>query len=186
VGHPDDVIAYLAAGNARFVEGSSTQRDYVAEREATFREQRPIATVLGCIDSRMPIQEVFDCGLGDLMVVRTAGHILDEAAAHSVAFTVEELGVGAIVVLGHTNCAALAAATAPGGAGSAADWIGSRVRLSLIGVLPDEPHAAEKVHARETARRVSDLNAVREGIARGDLVVRPAIYDLESGVVTWL
>ncbi len=186
MGHPDEVIAYLAAGNERYAGGPGEPRDYAAERERTYDLQEPIAAVLSCSDSRVPVEEIFDCGLGDLIVIRTAGHVLDDAVTHTLGFAVEELGVGAIVVLGHSNCAAVYTATHEVRAGSAADWIGGRVRTSLLGQTIEGPSGAERAHARETARAVSGLTSVREALDRGDLVVRPALYDLRSGGVSWL
>ncbi len=186
MGHPDEVIEYLAAGNERYASGLAGPRDYAAERAQTCQLQEPIAAVLGCADSRVPVEQVFDCGLGDLIVVRTAGHVADDAVLRTLQFAVEELGIGAIVVLGHTNCAAVAAASHPVPAGSAADWIAGRVRMSLISATDDEPSAPEIAHARQTARKVGDIGAVREGVARGSLTVRSALYDLETGRVRWL
>jgi carbonic anhydrase len=186
MGHPDEVVAYLAAGNDRYASGLAEPRDYAAERAATYEVQEPLAAILACSDSRVPVEQIFDCGLGDLIVVRTAGHIADDAVMRTLAFAVEELGVGAIVVLAHTNCAAVESASRPVPAGSAADWIAGRVRGSLIGAAADEPSAPEIAHARETARKVGDINAVREGVLGGRLTVRPALYDLETGRITWL
>ncbi len=186
MGHPDDVIAYLAAGNDRYAAGLAELRDWAAERARTHDLQEPLAAVLACSDSRVPVEEVFDCGLGDLIVARTAGHVTDDAVMRTLQFAVEELGVGAIVVLGHTNCAAVAAASRPVPTGSAADWIGSRIRMSLISAGADEPSAAEIANARETARKVGDVNSVRDGVASGALTVRPALYDLGTGRVSWL
>jgi carbonic anhydrase len=186
MGHPQDVIAYLGAGNERYASGAAEPRDYGSERERTCEVQQPIAAVLACSDSRVPVEEVFDCGLGDLIVVRTAGHIPDDAVMRTLAFAVEELGVGAIVVLGHTNCAAVAKASAPATPGSAGDWIGGKVRPSLVGINPEQPCSAEIAHARATARQVGDLTSVRQAVDSGDTVVQPAIYDLRTGVVTFL
>ena len=188
MGHPEDVIAYLSAGNERYAAGRVELRDWAAERVATAELQEPIAAVLGCADSRVPVETVFDCGLGDLIVVRTAGHVLDDAALKSLGFAVEELGVGAIVVLGHSKCAAVSKAFAPTEAGSAADWLGSKVTVSIAGAgeVSGTPNGAEIAHARETAKRLGDGGSIRAAVERGDLVVCPALYDVASGRVTWL
>jgi carbonic anhydrase len=186
MGHPDEVMAYLAGGNERYVSGLTEPRDYAAERAQTYRHQEPIAAVLACSDSRVPVEQIFDCGLGDLIVVRTAGHVTDDAVMRTLAFAVEELGVGAIIVLGHTNCGAVAATSRPVPAGSGVEWLAGRVRMSLVGATADEPYASEIAHARATARSVGGIGAVREGVASGRLTVRPSLYDLETGRVTWL
>ena len=186
MGHPDEVIAYLAAGNQRYATGLAEPRDYAVERERTHDLQEPFAAVLTCADSRVPVERLFDCGLGELIVARTAGHVLDDAVTRTLGFAVEDLGVGAIVVLGHTNCAAVYTATHEVRSGSAAEWIGSQVRMSLWGETVEGPSGAERAHARATARAVAGLPSIREAVDRGDLVVRPALYDLRSGRVSWL
>ncbi|WP_345289163.1 carbonic anhydrase [Streptomyces gulbargensis] len=104
-------LAELRAGNARFA--ALRQRhphEDAGRRSAVAVAQHPFAVVLGCVDSRVPPELVFDQGLGDLLSIRTAGQALDEAVLGSVQFGVEELGVGLVVVLGHERCGAASAA----------------------------------------------------------------------------
>jgi carbonic anhydrase len=112
-GTPDEALRELAAGNRRW---RTFRERHPHENPATRRElatsQHPFAVVLGCIDSRVPPELVFDQGLGDLMTVRTAGEVLDEAVLGSVAYGVLELGIPLVVVLGHQSCGAVRAAVA--------------------------------------------------------------------------
>ena len=109
---PSQAWARLRAGNARFAADAMEHPDLGAARRAEVAGgQHPFAVVLGCSDSRVPAEIVFDQGLGDLFVVRTAGHVLDGAVIGSVEFGVEVLGAPLVVVLGHEGCGALRAAT---------------------------------------------------------------------------
>lgn len=101
----------LLAGNARFVAAQEQALDEgIARRIAVSKGQDPFATILGCIDSRVPIELVFDQGLGDLVVVRSAGEALDHSVVGSVEFGVAELHTPLLMVLGHQRCGALTAA----------------------------------------------------------------------------
>lgn len=108
---PEGAWAELAAGNGRW----RTLRERHPDESAGLRRelvggQHPFAVVLGCVDSRVPPELVFDQGLGDLLTVRSAGEVLDEAVVGSVAYGVLELGIPLVVVLGHQACGAVAAA----------------------------------------------------------------------------
>ncbi|MFC9688757.1 carbonic anhydrase [Kribbella sp. NPDC056951] len=104
----EQALARLVAGNARFVADRDERLDEgVARRVAVSKGQHPFATVLGCVDSRVPIELVFDQGLGDLVVVRSAGEALDHSVVGSLEFGVAELHTPLLVVLGHQRCGAL-------------------------------------------------------------------------------
>ncbi|WP_435857548.1 carbonic anhydrase [Streptomyces olindensis] len=110
-GTPGEALAELAAGNRRWRAYRERHPHETPEiRRALTTAQHPFAVVLGCIDSRVPPELVFDQGLGDLMTVRTAGEVLDEAVLGSVAYGVLELGIPLVVVLGHQSCGAVRAA----------------------------------------------------------------------------
>ncbi|MGW5188489.1 carbonic anhydrase [Kribbella sp. NPDC004138] len=105
------VLERLLAGNARFVAAQEQDLDEgIARRIAVSKGQHPFATILGCVDSRVPIELVFDQGLGDLVVVRSAGQALDHSVVGSVEFGVAELHTPLLMVLGHQRCGALTAA----------------------------------------------------------------------------
>ncbi|AZP18351.1 carbonic anhydrase [Streptomyces aquilus] len=112
-GHPHDsrtALAELLAGNRRYATGRSRHpHDTVHRRHLLAGAQHPFAVIVGCIDSRVPPELVFDQGLGDLLCIRTAGHVLDEAVLASVQYGVEELRIPLVVVLGHERCGAVAA-----------------------------------------------------------------------------
>ncbi|GAA0244802.1 carbonic anhydrase [Saccharothrix mutabilis subsp. mutabilis] len=110
---PAEAFDLLLAGNRRFVAGSPEHPNQDAARRAeTAPGQRPFAALFGCSDSRLAAEIIFDRGLGDLFVVRTAGHVVGSEVLGSVEFGVEVLGCPLVVVLGHDSCGAVAAACA--------------------------------------------------------------------------
>lgn len=109
--HPDKAWASLREGNDRFVAGEMRNPHQNAiRREELVAAQHPKAVLFGCSDSRVAAEIIFDQGLGDLFVIRTAGHIIDSAVIGSIEFAVHELKVPLIVVLGHDSCGAVGAA----------------------------------------------------------------------------
>ena len=104
----DQALQRLLEGNKRFVENQSEDVDESeARRIEVSKSQHPFATVLGCVDSRVPIELVFDRGLGDLVVVRSAGEVLDHSVTGSLEFGVAELKTPLLMVLGHQRCGAI-------------------------------------------------------------------------------
>jgi carbonic anhydrase len=100
----------LREGNERFVSGTSSHPNQDASRRSSLVEnQHPFAVIFGCSDSRLAAEIIFDLGLGDAFVVRTAGHVLDDAVLGSLEYSVSVLGVPLIVVLGHDSCGAVTA-----------------------------------------------------------------------------
>ncbi len=104
---PDAALALLADGNARFVAGTPARRDYGGQIRATAAAQYPFAVVLGCIDSRVPIETVFDQGIGDIFSARVAGNIVNTELLGSMEFACRLAGSKLVVVLGHTSCGAV-------------------------------------------------------------------------------
>jgi carbonic anhydrase len=104
---PAQVIAELKKGNERFRTGKPAPRDYLEEQRADATGQTPAAVILGCIDSRVPAEIVFDAGIGEIFVARVAGNVVDEDILGSLEYSCAEAGAKAIVVLGHTDCGAV-------------------------------------------------------------------------------
>lgn len=185
------VLSLLREGNTRFVGGRS-QSDFSAERRATSRGgQSPHAAIVGCSDSRVPVEAVFDASPGELFVVRTAGHVLAQASLASLRFAVERLGVNLIVVLGHEDCGAVAAALA----GDAPEWLTPVTRhIRIHGIdaasAPADAKnpllaAAVNEHVRDTVTELETFFAEADS-AVGAPVVVGAAYKLASGEVHWL
>ena len=104
---PDDALAELIAGNRRFVSGRPLHGHDVSAAAAASGGQLPHAVVLGCIDSRVPLEAIFDQTFGSICVVRSGGHVVDHAVLGSVGFAVSALNVPLIMVLGHVRCGAV-------------------------------------------------------------------------------
>ncbi|MGI9628172.1 MAG: carbonic anhydrase family protein [Longimicrobiales bacterium] len=108
---PSDALAMLKDGNARFAAGETEPRDLGAQVRETTEGQYPFAIVLGCIDSRVPPETVFDLGIGDIFSARVAGNVLSDDVLGSMEFACGMAGALAVVVLGHTGCGAIKGAT---------------------------------------------------------------------------
>lgn len=185
-----EVLSDLGAGNERFRAGRAEgPRRGVAERRACAAAQAPKAAVLSCSDSRVPPEIVFDQGLGDLFVVRAAGHVVDRSVLGSLEYAVEHLGVSVVVVLGHSACGAVTAAVAGKSGLGQVEWLVSRIRpaasaSAMIG--GDAVDNAAREHVRRTVASLeSDSQILRDGVERRGLVIAAAFYDLESGRVTF-
>ncbi|GAB4289501.1 MAG: carbonic anhydrase [Coriobacteriia bacterium] len=188
---PREALRWLRDGNARFAAGKPRDRYTAAERAASVEGQRPWAVIVGCSDSRVPVEAIFDAGVGELFVVRTAGHVLTEASYASVRFALEKLGTRLIVVLGHEDCGAVNAALA----GNAPEWLEPITgAIDVAGVTPaaappdaDDPllAAAVDAHVRNTVRALRDwLDSI--DLVAGEPLVTGAAYKLASGEVHWL
>lgn len=106
----ENVLEILKLGNKRFCENLQMQRSLEDQRQSLASEQHPIAVILGCIDSRVPSELIFDLGLGDVFNIRIAGNILNEDILGSLEFACNVVGAKLIVVLGHSDCGAIRAA----------------------------------------------------------------------------
>lgn len=108
---PKEAITKLIEGNERFAQNKSIHPNRFEEtKKVLINQQKPFAAVLSCSDSRVPIEIIFDAGLGDIFAVRTAGHVLSKEVMGSLEYAVKSLGVKLVVVLGHENCGAIATA----------------------------------------------------------------------------
>ncbi len=182
----------LKEGNERFIAGAAEHPDQSVEHRAGLTSgQQPFAAVLGCSDSRAPVEIIFDQGLGDLFVIRTAGQVLDAAVLGSLEFGVGVLQVPLIVVLGHRSCGAVKAtlATVDGGdmpGGYVRDLV-ERVTPSVLAGRRDgltTPEEFEARHATETAAQLLARSVtIAENVAAGTLAVVGATYDLADGRV---
>jgi carbonic anhydrase len=196
-----DALRRLQDGNRRFVAGEHGHdaMTHEARRLEFVDGQAPIAVVLGCADSRVPVEIVFDQGLGDLFVIRVAGNIVAPSQIGSVEFAAERFGTPLVVVLGHTRCGAIQATldALRQPAGLPSQNLGSivnRIRPSIEGLLTTALRDDREALAREAVRanvRVS-VEALRHGSAlierlteRGALRILGAEYALETGVVTF-
>ena len=188
-----DALAELVAGNKRFVSGRPEHGHRVSAAAAASGNQQPHAVVVGCIDSRVPLEAIFDQTFGSICVVRSGGHVVDRAVLGSVSFAVAKLGVPLIMVLGHKRCGALQATLESLRAGERPEGdIGCLVdelspAVQAVGVnTPDAAEKAMRVHVVRTVRRMRDIYGVPAAIAAGRVDVVGAVYDLDTGWVDLL
>lgn len=188
-----DALAALLAGNRRFVGGRPQHGHDVSAAAAASGGQLPHAVVLGCIDSRVPLEAIFDQTFGSICVVRSGGHVVDRAVLGSVSFAVVELKVPLIMVLGHERCGAVASTVevlraggqAPGDIHYLVDEIAPAVLATGLDT-PDVAAKATRVHVARTVRRLRDVTGVPEAVAAGRVAVVGAVYDLDTGWVDLL
>ena len=169
---PDAVLRDLMAGNARFVAGKPRPRDWSAEVKASVGAQYPKAVILSCLDSRVPVEAVFDQGIGDIFVARVAGNVEGEQTLGSMEFATKAAGARLVLVLGHQGCGAVKGSIA-------------RVKLGNLTGLLDEIRPAVDAAERQPHRDESELLdlAVRENVNRtvADIRARsPILAELEK------
>jgi carbonic anhydrase len=196
VTNPDQAYNRLKAGAARFQSGSARRPDQATTYRATLAAgQHPFACILSCVDSRVPPEIVFDQGLGDLFVSRTAGQVLDHAVVGSVQYGVAELKIPLLVVLGHEKCGAVKATLEAVEKRSPAS--GSDIDTLVAAIKPavekaETDHASDVLDAavrNNIANIVAELGTkpiISSAVTAGNLRVVGARYDLDTGAVEFL
>ena len=187
---PQEALAELVAGNERYANAQSIHprggMDRVAE---TAPHQAPFAAVVGCSDSRVPVELLFDQGIGDIFVIRTAGNnVNSEMVMGSVDYAIEHLGVKVLLVLGHGSCGGVTGAISEGeeehgNIGSLLATI--RNDVSQYVGKADSLDAAIHHHAHVQVERIIAYPHVAEKIAKGELLVKQAYYDVKTGKVAF-
>lgn len=189
---PDAVLADLKAGNKRFASGNSTRQDWLAQAKVTASEgQFPKAIVLGCLDSRVPPEIVFDQAIGDIFVGRVAGNFENIDMLGSMEFGTKVAGSKLIVVLGHTACGAVQGAIAGAELGNLTATL-DNIEPAVAATPGDrnDPDYENRViieNVRQTVRDIKGRSPViSELVQSGQLKVVGAWYDLATGKVHWL
>jgi len=187
---PDGALQLLKAGNERFAQGKLAARDIGARRRATLAKgQKPFAIILGCADSRVVPELVFDQGLGDLFVLRVAGNITDPFTIASIEYAVEHFHTPLIVVLGHENCGAVTAALIkvdfPGNLGLLIKevHVGKDLPMERAAALPVAVKNNVLFHVAELPKHSPLL---KEEAARKKVGIVGGVYRLTSGKVEWV
>jgi carbonic anhydrase len=181
----------LASGNRRFEDGKSEPRDLVARRKELAKTQNPRVAVLSCADSRVPPELVFDEGLGDVFVVRSAGESADPLAVGSLEYAVEHLGTVVIVVMGHQSCGAVKAACSGGKADSPnLEAVVTPIATSCTKVdksNPDTFDLAARDHVHSVAQELLAKSVIlKKAAGEGKLTIVEAYYSLDTGEITRL
>lgn len=186
---PEQAMARLTEGNARYVADSCLFPHHNHKRvEVVAPHQAPFAAVVGCSDSRVPVELVFDQGVGDIFVIRTAGNsVNDDVVMGSVDYAVEHLGVKALIVLGHESCGGVTGAISEDEKDddSKVDELLSVIRNDVkpyVGKL-DSLDLAVKMNANAQVDRIMQSKHVKELVAEGKLVVKAGYYNVHTGKV---
>jgi len=199
----EEALRRLSEGNGRFVRQMSDpeSRPTAAGRLALLEGQSPIAIVLGCSDSRVPVEIVFDQNLGDLFVIRVAGNIIAPSLIGSIEFAAAKFGTRLVVVLGHSNCGVVLSTIeelglAPGSQSPNLKAIVDRIRPHVEDVLANAEASGDVTDVVSAAVRaniaasVAELRAgsaiLADLMANDGLQILGAEYSLETGVVTFL
>jgi len=195
---PRQVLEELQKGNARFWGGYAVRPEKSAfQRRALIAKQFPSVAVLSCSDSRVPVEIVFDQGLGDMFVVRNAGNCLGTSALASLQFAVDHLKVKVIIVMGHEGCGAVKAAQASAEAlEQHPEELSTLLKYLRLGLQPDQLSCVSDARARDREAGVSNVQfqvaqlardkSVLAAVRNKELMVAGAFYEMSSGIVDFL
>lgn len=194
---PADVVAEFQQGNQRFIQDSLTPRNRQQRISQTGESQFPKAMVLSCIDSRVPVEQIFDQGLGDLFVGRIAGNFADEEMLGSLEYSTRVAGAKAIVVLGHESCGAVKSAINEVELGNITAMLDHvEPAIEMTDNFPEEQRTIDNkeyvdevvknnvLHTMEEIRNNSSIIAEME--QNGEIEIHGAIYKVSTGTVEFL
>jgi carbonic anhydrase len=194
---PDVALKLLTEGNNRFVAGHAKHPNLSAVRrqQTTEKGQNPFAVVLACSDSRTPVEQIFDRGIGDIFTVRNAGNIAPKTDIGSIEYAVDYFETPLVVVMGHSLCGAVEATVqggeAPPNIGAIVDFIAPALARAKAAhpdksgeALVAEVTKANVWQAMEDIYKNSPM--IRENVKNGKVKMVGALYDIKSGKVSWL
>ena len=181
----DRALERLKLGNERFVSG---RVDAVGRDMARLGElvggQHPFAAVLGCADSRVVPEILFDTGLGDLFVVRVAGNVTNQGSIASLEYAVTHLGTALVVVMGHQHCGAVTAAVAGGDEEVSENGLPAHIQPAIAASPDRNVEAVARLNARIHAERlIRESEIIRSAVQNQGVRVLPAFWSMETGVV---
>ena len=193
----DDALKLLKEGNARYVAGQSTHPNNTSERriETVKGGQHPFATIIGCSDSREPLELIFDQGVGDIFVIRVAGNVAGPDELATIEYGVGHLNTPTLLVLGHTSCGAVTAAVQNAKVHGNLPFLINQIKPAVARAKAWTPTATGeellgksiKANVWLTMENVLRKSVeVRELVTQGKLLVVGGVYDLQSGQVEWL
>ena len=192
---PDMVIQSLKEGNGRFMRNDLTARDHSSQVRKSVKAQDPKAIVLSCVDSRVPVEDVFDRGIGDVFVARVAGNFVNEDILGSMEFACKVSGSKLILVMGHEHCGAVKAAVDDVKLGNITPML-SKIRPAVVSIEYDGDRTsknqefvgmASKINVRNTIAKIrSDSPILKEMEDNGEIKIVGAVYDMDDGSVDFL
>ncbi|GIV11348.1 MAG: hypothetical protein KatS3mg020_0839 [Fimbriimonadales bacterium] len=194
---PTDPLGKLKYGNALFAKGklATPPVDEMTRYQLETEGQKPFAIVVSCSDSRVPPELIFNQGLGNLFVVRTAGHVVTPENLASIEYAVEHLKTPLVVVLGHTHCGAVQAALSGKALTGHLPQLVAHIEPVIRRLHATHPHLKDDAllsrviqeHVRHTIETILQRSAiVREYHQQGKLEFAGGVYDLRTGAIEWL
>ncbi len=190
---PADCLQFLRDGNERFIRGAPTARSLRAQLKETVAGQYPFAVILGCIDSRGPIETIFDQGIGDVFAVRVAGNVVGQDVLGSMEFACGLAGAKVVLVLGHTSCGAVQGAIARTELGNLTKLV-QKIEPA-VGATPGDRDANNLAYVDQVAelnvRNVLDEIRERSDVLSemeqaGKIAMLGAMYNISTGKVRYL
>lgn len=192
---PDMAVHILKEGNGRFAAGTPVPRDIKRAVRETAAGQYPMASIVSCIDSRVPAEAVFDQGLGDVFVARVAGNVINPDILGSLEYASKVAGSRAIVVLGHTGCGAVKGACDHVRMGNLTGLL-QHIQPAVACVTTEGERNASntafvdevtKANVRESMKEIHRNSPILHGMERvGQIAIVGAVYDVATGTVTWI
>ncbi|MEM6964393.1 MAG: carbonic anhydrase family protein [Bacteroidota bacterium] len=192
---PDMVIQSLKEGNERFMRNDLTARNHSAQVRQSVKAQFPKAIILSCVDSRVPVEDVFDRGIGDVFVARVAGNFVNEDILGSMEFACKVSGSKLILVMGHEHCGAVKSAIDDVKLGNITPML-AKIRPAVDQVKYDGErnsknqefvHQVSESNVRNTMEKIrSNSPILKEMEAKGEIKIIGALYDMDNGKVSIL
>ena len=193
----DEALMLLKDGNARYAAGQSTHSHQGADRRAETAKggQHPVATIIGCSDSREPLEILFDQGVGDIFVIRVAGNLAGPDELGSIEYGVGHLGTPVVLVLGHTACGAVTAAVQNAKVHGNIPTLINQIKPAVAKAKASSPTATGDELLNKSIKSnvwltmeniLRKSEEVREFVEGGKVLLVGGIYDLHSGQITWL
>jgi carbonic anhydrase len=179
----NEIIKRLKHGNNRFVSDKTEGklRDSI-RRDLLISGQTPFAAILGCADSRVVPEILFDVGLGEIFTVRVAGNVADTASVASMEYAVNVLGVKVILVQGHSSCGAVEAAKAGGDLGHNLNSLLAHIKPAIEQASSENISDIVKKNAELNAQELVNRSVLlKEAVKSGEVKIIPTFYNLESG-----
>ena len=190
---PQGAIDLLRAGNQRFLRRKPLERSWADDVAATADGQYPYAVVLGCIDSRVPVETVFDQGIGDIFTPRVAGNIVNVDLLGSMEFACRLAGAKAVLVLGHTSCGAVSGAVGKARLGNLTELVAKiapvvdRVAETMERDDPDFVDAVAEANVVATIGAIRSRSEVLADMEQaGEIIIVGGMYDVSTGEVRFL
>ena len=192
---PDDVLESFKEGNKRFINNNLTARDHSAQVRKSATGQFPKAVVLSCLDSRVPVEDVFDRGIGDIFVGRVAGNFVNEDLLGSMEFGCKVSGSKLILVLGHEHCGAIIAAVDDVKLGNITAML-TKIRPAVDKVVYEGDRTSKneefvaKVCESNILNTINEIRAkspiLKEMEDNGQIKIVGGVYEMDTGIVTFM